>query len=362
MARLSRRTFGLTLAAGPLLTESALAQLSMIGTRIPSDAVLINANENPLGPCAEALEAIQKVVRDGGRYMFHEAVRLSEALAENGGVIPGYVRAFAGSSDPLYRPVFAYTSADRPFVTADPGYEAGRSAASAAGARTVSVPLTATWAHDVRAMAKAGPNAGVIYICNPNNPTGTLTPKPDIEWLVANKPAGCIVLIDEAYIHLSKSAVPCIDLVKAGKDVVVLRTFSKLYGMAGIRAGGAFARPDILNRLSRYGIGMMPVAGMVGARVSLGVRNLVSERRKIIGDIRDGVFAFLDKRGLAYIPSESNKFMLDVKRPGNEVAQELVREKVFVGRSWPSLPNHIRVSIGTADDMEKFKAALVKVL
>jgi histidinol-phosphate aminotransferase len=211
-------------------------------------------------------------------------------------------------------------------------------------------------------MAKAGPNAGVIYICNPNNPTGTLTPKPDIEWLVANKPAGCIVLIDEAYIHLSKSAVPCIDLVKAGKDVVVLRTFSKLYGMAGVRAGGAFARPDILGRLSRYGIGMMPVAGMVGARVSLGVRNLVAERRKIIGDIRDGVFAFLDKRGLGYISSESNKFMLDVKRPGNEVAQALARERVFVGRSWPSLPNHIRVSIGTAEDMEKFKAALVKVL
>jgi histidinol-phosphate aminotransferase len=362
MARLSRRNFGLTLAAAPLLTESALAQLSMLGTSIPPDAVLINANENPLGPCPEALEAIQKAVRDGGRYMFQEASRLADALAESEDVSPDYVRPFAGSSDPLYRTVYAYTSPERPFVTADPGYEAGGSAAAAAGARTVFVPLTTAWAHDVRAMAKAGPDAGVIYICNPNNPTGTLTPKADIEWLAANKPDGCIILIDEAYIHLSRSAVPSIDLVKSGKDVVVLRTFSKLYGMAGIRAGAAFARPDILNKLARYGTGMMPVAGMIGARVSLGVRNLVAERRKIIGDVRDGVFAFLDERGVGYVPSESNKFMLDVKRPGREVAQALAREKVFVGRSWPSMPNHIRVSIGTSGDMEKFKAALVKVL
>jgi histidinol-phosphate/aromatic aminotransferase/cobyric acid decarboxylase-like protein len=362
MARLTRRTFGLTLAAAPLITESALAQLSMPGADIPPDAVLINANENPLGPCAEALEAIQTVVRNGGRYMYHEASRLGEALAESEGVAMDYVRPFAGSSDPLYRTVYAYTSPDRPFVTADPGYEAGRSAASIAGARTIQIPLTESYAHDVRAMVKAAPAAGVFYICNPNNPTGTLTSRADIDWLVANKPEGSIVLIDEAYIHLSKSAVPCIDLARTGKDVVVLRTFSKLYGMAGIRAGAAFARPDILNRLSRYGTGMMPVAGMVGARVSLGVKNLVALRRKAIGDIRESVFAFFDKNGLSYVPSESNKFMLDVKRAGTEVAQALAGEKIFVGRSWPSWPNHIRVSVGTAEEMDRFKAALLKVL
>lgn len=360
--RLTRRAFGLSLAAGPLLTEPALAQLSMLGGEPPPDAVLINANENPLGPCPEALEAMQKVLRDGGRYKYRETYRLAETMAEVLGVSDDSVRAFAGSSDPLYRVVYAYTSSSRPFVAADPSYEAGRGAAAAAGARTVNVPLTSTYAHDVRAMVKAAPNGGVFYICNPNNPTGTLTPRADIDWLVNNKPEGSVVLIDEAYIHFSASAVPCIDLVKAGKDVVVLRTFSKIYGMAGIRAGAAVARPDILNNIARYGIGIMPVAGMVGARVALGVQGLVGERRKIVADIRNDVFAFLRKKGVTHVPSESNKFMLDAKRPGREVAQALAAEKVFVGRSWPAWPNHIRVSIGTREDMEKFKAALAKVI
>jgi histidinol-phosphate/aromatic aminotransferase/cobyric acid decarboxylase-like protein len=362
MGRLTRRAFGWSLAAGPLLTEHALAQLSMLGHDVPPDAVLINANENPLGPCPEALEAMQKVLRDGGRYLYSEGFLLAEKLAETEGVPSGYVRVFAGSSDPLFRTVYACTSPSRPFVTADPGYEAGRNAASAAGAETIAVSLTSSHAHDVRAMVKAAPAAGVFYICNPNNPTGTLTPRDDIEWLVANKPEGSLVLIDEAYIHLSTSAVPCIDLVRAGKDVVVLRTFSKIYGMAGIRAGAAFARPDLLGKLSRYGTGMLPVQGMVGARVSLGVKNLVTERRRIIADIRNSVFAFFDKQGLSYVPSESNKFMLDVGRPGHEVAQALAREKIFVGRSWPSWPNHIRVSVGTGEEMAKFMAALIKVL
>ena len=100
-------------------------------------------------------------------------------------------------------------------------------------------------AHDVKAMVAADPNAGIIYICNPNNPTGTLTPKEDIAWAVENKPAGSIILVDEAYIHLSDSP-SVLDMVAAGKDIIVLRTFSKVYGMAGIRCGFAVARPDIL--------------------------------------------------------------------------------------------------------------------
>jgi histidinol-phosphate aminotransferase len=360
--RLTRRAFGLSLSAGPLLTEPVLAQLSMVGGDLPADAVLINANENPLGPCAEALEAMQQALRDGGRYRYREAFRFAEALAEREGLPVDSVRAFAGSSDPLYRTVYAYTSSTRPFVTADPGYEAGRGAAAVAGARSIGVPLTSNYAHDVRTMVKAAPNAGVFYVCNPNNPTGSVTPRADIEWLVDNKPAGSVVLIDEAYIHFSQSATPCVDLVRAGKDVVVLRTFSKIYGMAGLRAGAALARPDILGKLERYGTGIMPVTGMVGARASLGVKTLIAERRKLVADVRDDVTAFLRDRGLACVPSESNKFMVDVKRPGREVAQELASQKVFVGRSWPVWPNHIRVSVGTRDEMERFKRVIAKVV
>src|SRR5262249_58603945 len=130
-----------------------------------------------------------------------------------------------------------------PFVTADAGYEAPMNAARFIGSEVVRVPLLKEkgYAHDVKAMA-AVKNAGLIYICNPNNPTGTVTPKSDIEWLVANKPEGAIILIDEAYTHLSNEPFNT-DLVAKDKDVVILRTFSKIYGMAGVRAPAAPGPP-----------------------------------------------------------------------------------------------------------------------
>src|SRR6185369_17351234 len=137
------------------------------------------------------------------------------------------------------------------YVAADPGFEAGMFRADRAGARVIKVPLTKTYAHDVKAMLAAAPDAGLFYICSPNNPTGTPTSHQDIEYLVENKPKGSMVLVDEAYIHFSDAATAT-DLVKAGKDVIVLRTFSKIYGMAGLRCGVAIARPDILKNLNRY--------------------------------------------------------------------------------------------------------------
>lgn len=357
--KLSRRTFAAIAAGLPFYNERALAQLSMVGS-VPPDAVLINANENPLGPCPEALEAMFAVLRNGGRYMFEKGFELARTVADVEGVDPSYVRAFAGSSDPLHRTVLAFTSPSRAFVTADPGYEAGQRAAQFMGAKVITVPLTKGYAHDVKAMAKADANAGVIYVCNPNNPTGTVTSRADIEWLVANKPAGCIVLLDEAYIHLS-GATPCTDLAGAGKDLIVLRTFSKLYGMAGIRAGVAIGRPDLLAKLSNYGNGMLPVAGMVGATASLKVKTLVSERRRLIAEIRNDTFDFLDKHNFSYVRSDSNKFMLDVKRQGNDFIRAMAAEKVYVGRVWPSWPTHVRITIGTKDEMVKFRTALLKV-
>src|SRR5208337_4944486 len=149
---------------------------------------------------------------------------------------------------------------------------------------------------------------------NPNNPTGTITSKTDIEWLLTNKPPGAVVMIDEAYIHISGEP-SSIDLVSADKDVIMLRTFSKIYGMAGLRAGVALGRPDLVLKLKEYGPPSMPVTAMVGATVSLGVKNLVPERRKIIADIRNDVFDWMTRKNYSFIPSRSNKFMVDVKRP-----------------------------------------------
>jgi histidinol-phosphate aminotransferase len=353
------------LAAGvtlPFYNERTLAQLSKTGP-LPPDAVKINANENPLGPCTEAAEAIAKVIAKGGRYLYEETDTFIKTLADQEGLDQEYILPFAGSSDPLHRTVIAYTSKERPLVTADPGYEAAAKGAQFVGAKVVKIPLTATHAHDVKAMVKAAQErkAGLIYICNPNNPTGTTTPRSDIEYLVANKPEDTIVLLDEAYIHLSEEPMGS-DLVAMDKDVIILRTFSKIYGMAGLRAGCAMGRPDLIARLKGYGAGALPVTGVVGATASLNAKNLVSERRKIIKDVREDLFAFFQKHSLAFVPSVSNCVMLDARMPARRLIAGLQKEKVYIGRVWPVWPTHARVTIGTRDEMTKFKTALVKVL
>jgi len=355
--------FGALLGAGaalPFYNEAALAQLSNIG-RLAPDAVKINANENPLGPCTEAAEAIHSVVGKGGRYLYEETFDFAKTLADQEGLKPNYVSACPGSSEPLHRAVLAFTSPTKPLVMGNPGYEAGQRAAAFIGSKVIQVPLTSTYAHDVKAMATASPDAGLIYICNPNNPTGTVTPRADIEWLVANKPAGSILLLDEAYIHLSTEPFGS-DLIAQDKDVIILRTFSKLYGMAGLRAGAVLGRPDLLARIQSYGAGALPVTGMVGAHASLKSKTLVPERRKIIADVRNGVFDWMTKKNYSFVPSVSNKFMVDVKRPGQEVVRAMAEHKIYIGRVWKAWPTHVRVSIGTKEEMAKFMTAFEQVM
>ena len=301
------------------------------------------------------------MIEYGGRYRYSEGDRVQQILSEQEGLKLSYVRIHAGSSGPLHQAVLAFTSPTKPFVTADPGYESGERAARFIGAKVARVPLTKDYAHDVKAMAAASPDAGLIYLCNPNNPTGTLTPKADIEWLVANKPAGAVVMIDEAYTHIAGAPFHS-DLVAADKDVVILRTFSKIYGMAGLRAGAAMARPDLLEKLYGFSSTMMPITGMAAASASLEAKYVVPERRKIIAGVRENVFEFLDKHNFTYVPSVSNCFMLDAKRPGGQLISALRGEKVYVGRVWPSWPNHVRVTVGTGEEMDKFKTALRKVM
>jgi histidinol-phosphate aminotransferase len=364
----SRRDFGRLaafLTAGsalPFYNEAALAQGLSALPNLATDAVRINANENPMGPCPEAAEAIHKVVSQGGRYLYNETGAFVAAMAEVEGVSNDHVMPFAGSSDPLHRAVLAFTGPTKSYVVAEPGYEAGARGAEFIGAKTVRVPLRKDYAHDVHAMAQADPNAGLIYVCNPNNPTGSITSKEDIEYLVAHKPKDAIVLLDEAYIHLSKNAEPASALVAADKDVIILRTFSKLYGMAGLRAGAALGRPDLIAKLRGYGAGALPVTGMVGATASLKVKGLVAERRKTIADIREETAEWLDKRGFGVLPSEANMIMVDVRRPGREVFQALLKEKVAIGRTWPSMPKHVRVTIGTREEMAKFRVAFGRVM
>lgn len=348
------------LAGLHIVTEPLLARADK--SVPPSGGVMIDANENPLGPCSAARDAVNAIIPQGGRYSPNLTEELTKTFAQMQGLKPDYVKAFPGSSEPLHFSVLAFTSATKSYVTADPGYEAGMFATKVAGSLVVKVPLTKTYAHDVRAMLAAAPDAGLFYVCTPNNPTGTLTSHSDIEYLVANKPKGSIVLVDEAYIHFSDGE-SALDLVKADKDLIVLRTFSKLYGMAGLRCGFAIARPDLLAQLDNYtGWNSMPIPALVAATASLKEPQLVAERKRINAGVRESVFQRLDENGYSYIRSQSNCFMLDTKRTAKDVIAAMEKQNVFIGRVWPLMPTYTRITVGTEAEMQAFQAAFKKVM
>jgi histidinol-phosphate aminotransferase len=227
--------------------------------------------------------------------------------------------------------------------------------ATAMGARVVKVPLTKTYSHDVKAMLAAGQDAGLFYVCVPNNPTGTLTSHSDIEYLLENKPKGSIVLVDEAYIHFS-NATSSVDLVKADKDVILLRTFSKLYGMAGLRCGFSLGRPNLLEKVNTYGGGnFMPVTALVAATASLEHTGLIAERKKIKADVREETFQWLESNGYSFVRSQSNCFMIDTKRPAKQVIDAMAAQKVFIGRIWTAWPTYTRITVGTRPEMDQFR-------
>ncbi|HEX7729905.1 MAG TPA: pyridoxal phosphate-dependent aminotransferase [Terracidiphilus sp.] len=367
----SRRSFfryaagASALASMPLLTEPRLALAARPHFADPNIGVHIDANENPMGPADSARKAMDAIIPKGGRYLFTMEDDLAEVFAKQEGLDPETVIPFAGSTEPLHYTVLAFTSKDKPLVLGDPGYEAPMWAATIAGAPIHKVPLAdpkGEAKHDVKAMLAAATNPGVIYICNPNNPTGTVTPEADIAYVVENAPKDTIVLIDEAYIHFSETP-RSLHYVKEGKNVIVLRTFSKLYGMAGIRMGFAVGRKDLLAKITPFGgQNSLPITAVVAAKASLEDADLIATRKKIMGEVRADTIAWLKSQGYTCTPSVSNCFMLDVKRPGKEVQAALAQKLMFVGRIWPAWPNHVRITVGTADEMMAFRKAFTEVM
>ena len=211
---------GFRMATEPMLASAARRSSAVDGAVDHKNAIFLDSNENPLGPCAAARQAITAITPNGGRYLDDLSDQLVKLFAQQEGLKTDYVRLFAGSSEPLHYTVLAFTSPSRSYVTADPGFEAGIFMSKVSGARVVAVPLTKSFAHDVRAMVASASDAGAIYICNPNNPTGTLTEHSEIEYVVEKKPKDAVVLVDEAYLHFS-DAISAVDLVKADKDVIV---------------------------------------------------------------------------------------------------------------------------------------------
>jgi histidinol-phosphate aminotransferase len=387
-AGLSRRSFMRTLGAASIAATSLPAFAAVQGAGSPQqgrrgaagmadmggmqpssepDTVIISSNENPLGPAPSALDAICKTAVIGNRY--HGEITMSAVSTVNDlfGLKRGYVGLFPGSGGPLDLALISNIGPDKPLVYADPSYEQGPRAADIMKAPKFPVKLTSTYAHDVRAMVAATPKAGAYYIVNPNNPTGTMTPKADIVWLLENKAPGSVVIVDEAYHHFSGDE-SCIDLVAADKDIIVTRTFSKIYGMAGLRAGMAIAKPELLAKFAAAvpvarSVASISITSAAGLQAALLDKDLVPLRRKINADNREATLEFLSKHGYTVIPgSQANFFMVDTKRPGGEFMGQMREERVAIGRTWAAMPTFVRVTVGTKDEMARFQAAFVKCM
>lgn len=333
--------------------------------------IRIGANECWTGPFTEGVAAGSAIFPHSNRYMpnnergdFIRAVSKMENLPED------HISPWPGSSEPLARTVAAFCSPTKGLVTADPSYEAAGRAAAFLKVPVKKVPLKPDYSHDLKAMLAANPRAGVYYIVNPNNPTGTMTPLKDIEWLVANKPAGSIVLIDEAYIHWS-NAYPnntTTHLAAQGKDVIILRTFSKIFGMAGARMGFFMARPDLIEKMQLYDgralSYMLPIPTVVCATASLSAHREFAMRRKEMMANRAMTVAYLTKRNLKVIgKSQANFIMVDWKTKTAKAMQAAFKTQgvQIAGPRWPVWPTVSRVSIGSKADMEGFFNALNKV-
>ncbi|WP_420144608.1 aminotransferase class I/II-fold pyridoxal phosphate-dependent enzyme [Sphingobium sp.] len=327
-----------------------------------TDAVYINSNEHPDGPAAAAIAALAKLPSLSGRYGMAFAAKLESLFARQNGLAPDQVQVHPGSFMPLRSVALTYSSPDRPIAYFEPTFDQGfLGLGNESITRSVAVPLSGDFAADPRRLLAAAPDAGVYYLCNPNNPTGLTTARADIEWLLTNKPKSSILLIDEAYIHFS-DAQSCLDLVAKGADLLVTRTFSKIYGLAGLRCGFIAGRKDLLDGMARYGVNITPMPAVIAAEASLLDPALLPERKAENRAIRDDLTAWCRAKGLRTLPSEASFMMIHVGRPGADVTAALAKDGIFIGGPRKHMDDWVRVSMGTAQEMQAFKVALLKAL
>ena len=353
MVSVSRRSLLAFGAALPLLGRLDWAVAAPAPTK--TDKVLLNYNESPYGPSTAAREAMQGGIATAGRYPYKHMYALAGLFAQQHGIAEEQVAVFAGSMAALRYAVLAFTSETRGLVMATPSYEVPRQAAESRKAPVREVDLNAEHAHDVPAMLAADPQAGVLYLCNPNNPTGTLTPTDAIRQALANKPKGSVLVVDEAYIDFADTP-SVVSWVKDHDDLLVLRTFSKIYGMAGARLGLAIGHPALLERLAVFGGENVPAgSSLLGGLASLEDVKLLPQRKALNAQLRDETIAWLKGRGFTCTVSQANCFMIDVKQPAEQVIDKLAAQGVFIGRVWKNWPQWVRVTVGSKREMARFR-------
>jgi histidinol-phosphate aminotransferase len=364
---LSRRSFGRLLGlgvAGATLRPADAARALSKRPRAATGVVRLSSNENPYGPSPAALQAVHDAFSLAWRYPDEASDALIADLAKDHGLPPECFLLGAGSSEILKLAACAFSDASRRVVLADPSFEAIGHHARVSGAEAVKVPLDADFAHDLGAMA-AVPSAGLVYVCNPNNPTASLTPKAKLRAFLAAAPAQTTVLVDEAYHHYVESSdyESVAPLIKAHQNLIVARTFSKIYGMAGLRLGYAIAQPATIKRLAEQGaFDSVNVLALAAARASLFDAAHVAQGKQRNATTRAQAVADVRALGLEVIPSHANFFMIAAKKPVLPIIAALADKGVQAGRVFPALPTHLRVTVGTPEQMRRFIEAFSATL
>jgi len=358
-------SFGLTAAASGVLSEALYAQRAAFDIKIPQDMIWLDSNENPAGPPQACIKAMAEMLPFSNRYHYQEFGDFIATLAHSEDLSADQIIVGAGSSENLHMAVEAFTSASKPVITAVPTYEMVPEIARASGRQVIALPLNDKYVPEVRKLAAEADKAGggLIYLCNPNNPTSSVTPKADLAWLVSNLPPNTIVLVDEAYIHFAETPEmeSALTYVRQGKDVVVTRTFSKIYGMAGLRAGFAAARPELIHKMEPFINNVISVVTVQAVRAALADKTLVPQRKATLAHTRRELCSWLRQKNLGYIEPQANFLMIDIGRDTRDFARQMAGHGVAVGRPFPPLNHMLRVTIGTDAEMAKFRDAFWKV-
>lgn len=368
-SELSRRKFsGLaarSLALGVALPALAAEAEASLPLGVPADAIQINANENPYGPSPRALAAITRSEQVASRYPSGVAERLTDAIARFHSVRREQVAVGCGSTEILRAADAAFLGPDKNVVVAEPTFEAVVELSRVIRAQPRKIPLTRDFRSDLHRMAAAcDAETGVVYVCNPNNPTGTIVTGAELDRFFRAVPATTVMLVDEAYFHFvtDRDYASAFAWLDRYPNLLIARTFSKVYGLAGMRLGYGIGQPALIAKLRAN---LLPdntnAAVLPAALASLADPDVVPRNRRLLNGTRDWLCAQLDKDRRRYIPSQANFLMIFLNRDVAPIIEQFRARNILVGRKFPSLPEWLRVSIGTRAQMQSFLAALREI-
>lgn len=327
----------------------------------------LNANENPYGPAPEAINALKEAATTGNRYAWKSLSSLVEKIATKENVEIKNIMMGPGSSDLLEKVGLVMFLEGGNVVSADPSYMSLIHVAESIGASWKPVPLTPEWGHDLEAMAAAiDENTKLVYVCNPNNPTGSLTDSAALREFCKQASKKAPVFVDEAYLEFMDDADKhsMVSLVSEGYDVIVARTFSKIHGMAGLRVGYMAAQPELIERIQKITRGGMGITqtSLAAALASMDASEFLTMSRTKNAAVREYVMTSVKKLGYSPVPSSTSFIIFPIAMDGKEFLTHMYEKQVgvrafeFMGQNW------CRVSMGTMEEAELFVETLQVVL